>query len=134
MPTIQAYITAGQPPASRQRLIALLTDAVVASVDAPPEAVCVMLTEVPNEHYAVAGQPASAPRAVLQAFLIAGRSDAQKARLIERLTAAAAVVGVAPEVVRVFIVDLPNSDFGLGGVTAAALGRGIDRAALLRQH
>lgn len=134
MPTIQAYITAGQPPASRQRLIALLTDAVVASVDAPPEAVCVMLTEVPHEHYAVAGQPASAPRAVLQAFLIAGRSDAQKARLIERLTAAAAAIGVAPEVVRVFIVDLPNSDFGLGGVTAAALGRGIDRAALLRQH
>lgn len=134
MPTVQAFITAGQPPAARQRLIALLTDAVVASVDASPEAVCVLLSEVPGEHFAVAGKPVSAPRAVLQVFLIAGRSDAQKARLIEALTAASAAIGVAPEVVRVFIQDLPNSDFGLGGVTAAALGRGIDRAALLCQH
>ena len=134
MPTIQAFIMAGHPHGPKQRLIEELTEAVVDSVDAPPESVCVMLTEVRHEHYAVAGKPAPGPRAVLQAFLIAGRSDAQKAKLIARLTAATAAIGVAPDVVRVFIQDLPNGDFGLGGVTAAALGRGIDRAALFNQH
>ena len=134
MPTIHAFIMAGHPHGPKQRLIAALTEAVVDSVEAPPASVCVMLTEVQHEHYAVAGKPAPGPRAVLQAFLIAGRSDAQKAKLIARLTAATASIGVAPEVVRVFIQDLPNSDFGLGGVTAAALGRGIDRATLLNQH
>lgn len=134
MPTIQAFIMTGHPPEFKQRLIAQLTDAVVASIDAPPESVCVMLTEMAHANVAVAGKPVLGARALLQVFLIAGRSDAQKARLIERLTAATAAIGVEPALVRIFIQDLPNGDFGLGGVTAASLGRGIDRAALLRQH
>ena len=133
MPTIQAFIMAGHPDGQKERLIAALTDAVVESVDAPIDSVCVILSEVPRAHFGVAGRPAhaaTAPRAVLQAFLIAGRTDAQKAHLVEALTAAAAVIDAAPGVVRVFIQDLPNTDFGLGGRTALALGRGIGRAAL----
>lgn len=136
MPTIQAHIMEGHAADSKQALIEELTRAVVESVDAPPASVCVLLNEIPRAHFAVAGKSAGAdtpPRAVLQAFLIAGRSDAQKVRLIETLTAATAAIGVAPDVVRVFIQDLPNTDFGLGGVTAAALGRGIGRAALAAQ-
>jgi 4-oxalocrotonate tautomerase len=133
MPTIQAFIMEGHDDSSKQQLIATLTHAVVDTVDAPIGSVCVILDEIPRRHFGIAGVPAApdaAPRAVLQAFLIAGRSDAQKANLIAALTAATAAIGVAPEVVRVFIQDLPNTDFGLGGLTALALGRGIGRAAL----
>ena len=134
MPTIQAFILEGQPGHLKARLIADLTDAVVAAIDAPADSVCVILNEVPRANFGIAGQVATAatpPRAVLQAFLIAGRTDVQKIRLVEALTAAVRCIDVDPGVVRVFIQDLPNSDFGLGGSTAAALGRGISRAALV---
>ena len=134
MPTIQAFIMEGHAADARARLIAGLSQAVVDTVDAPVESVCVLIDEVARANFGVAGQPAAAdtpPRAVLQAFLIAGRSDAQKERLIAQLTAAVTVIGVDPAVVRVFIQDLPNTDFGLGGRTALALGRGIGRAALV---
>jgi len=137
MPTIQAHIMAGHTAPQKTRLIAALTDAVVRALGAPIDSVCVLIDEVPRAHFGIAGKPATAdtpPRAVLQAFLIAGRTDAQKAALIEELTAAAAdAIGVASGVVRVFVTDLPNTDFGLGGRTALALGRGIGRAALAQQ-
>jgi 4-oxalocrotonate tautomerase family enzyme len=135
MPTIQAHIMAGHADGQTERLIAALTDAVVAAVDAPIDSVCVIVTEIPRTHFGIAGKPATdatSPRAVLHAFLIAGRTDAQKAALIERMTtAAASAIDVQPGVVRVFVTDLPNTDFGLGGKTALALGRGIGRAALV---
>ncbi|WP_075794990.1 2-hydroxymuconate tautomerase family protein [Massilia putida] len=137
MPTIQAHIMAGHSAAQKECLIARITGAVVEAVDAPIDSVCVLIDEVPRAHFGIAGKPATAttpPRAVLQAFLIAGRTDAQKVRLIEGLTAAvSSAIDVAPGVVRVFITDLPNTDFGLGGKTALALGRGIGRAALVHQ-
>lgn len=134
MPTIQAFIMEGHPSDQKARLIGRLSNAVVAAIDAPLESVCVILNDIPRDSFGVAGQPATAstpPRAVLQAFLIAGRSDAQKVRLIAALSEAATAIGVDPAVVRVFIQDLPDADFGLGGQTAAALGRGISRAALV---
>jgi len=137
MPTIQAHILAGHSASQKERLIAALTDAVVQTVDAPIDSVCVLIDEVSHAHFGIAGKPATAatpPRAVLHAFLIAGRTDAQKVRLIAALTAAATdAIDVAPGVVRVFVTDLPNTDFGLGGKTALALGRGIGRAALVQQ-
>lgn len=66
---------------------------------------------------------------VIQAFLIAGRTDPQKARLIAALTqAAVSTLAVEPDAVRVIIKDIPNTEFGIGGTTAASLGRGIGRA------
>ena len=134
MPTIQAFIMEGHADSQKARLIGDLTDAVVTSIDAPIDSVCVILNEIPRANFGIAGVPANAvtpPRAVLQAFLIAGRTDVQKTRLVEALSAAVAAIDVDPAVVRVFIQDLPNADFGLGGRTAAALGRGISRAALV---
>lgn len=65
---------------------------------------------------------------VIQAFLIAGRTPPQKARLIAALTqAAVATLAVEPDAVRVIIKDIPNTEFGIGGATAASLGRGIGR-------
>lgn len=65
---------------------------------------------------------------VIQAFLIAGRTPEQKARLIAALTqATVSTLSVEPTTVRVIIKDIPNTEFGIGGATASSLGRGIGR-------
>lgn len=61
---------------------------------------------------------------IMQVHLIAGRSEAQKARLIEALTRAAVEALDAPiESVRVVLIEVPSSDFGIAGKTAKQLGR-----------
>ncbi|WP_290367587.1 2-hydroxymuconate tautomerase [Cupriavidus taiwanensis] len=61
---------------------------------------------------------------ILQVFLIEGRTDEQKARLIRALTdAAVEAVGAPVETVRVMITEVPKTQFGIGGTTAKALGR-----------
>lgn len=65
---------------------------------------------------------------VIQAFLIAGRTPEQKARLIAALTqATVSTLSVEPTTVRVIIKDIPNTEFGIGGANASSLGRGIGR-------
>jgi 4-oxalocrotonate tautomerase len=60
MPLIQVSLIEGRAPQVKRALIAELTDAVVRTLDAPREAVRVILTEVPPEHWAVGGVPKSA--------------------------------------------------------------------------
>jgi 4-oxalocrotonate tautomerase len=61
---------------------------------------------------------------IIQAFLIAGRTDEQKIRLIGALTdVAVSVLDIKKDSVRVIIKDVPNTDFGIGGKTAKSLGR-----------
>lgn len=61
---------------------------------------------------------------IMQVFLIEGRDDEQKARLISALTEAAVESIQAPrESVRVIITEVPKSQFGIAGSTAQALGR-----------
>ncbi|CAG9251581.1 tautomerase family protein [Paraburkholderia unamae] len=136
MPNIQVTVCEGFDDACKARLIADATGATVAALDAPRESVRVWLCEIAARDFAVGGmacaggaRPQAAAGAIFQAVLIAGRSDAQKARLIEGLTASAAgALAIAREHVRVMILDIPNTDFGVGGDTAASLGRGIGRA------
>ena len=135
MPTIETFLVEGGSDSAKQRLISALTSAVVTAINAPAESVRVILTEVPAGNFGVGGQTAAAlphqAHALIQAFLIAGRSKQQKVQLIAALTdAAVGAIDVAAETVRVIIKDVPNTDFGLGGQTAAALGRGIGRAAM----
>jgi 4-oxalocrotonate tautomerase len=60
----------------------------------------------------------------MQVFLIEGRTDEQKARLIRALTdAAVEAVGAPVETVRVMITEVPKAQFGIGGKTARELGR-----------
>jgi len=60
----------------------------------------------------------------MQVFLMEGRTEEQKARLIEALTRAAVeAVDAPPESVRVLITEMPKAHFGIGGKTAKALGR-----------
>jgi 4-oxalocrotonate tautomerase len=61
---------------------------------------------------------------IMQVFLVEGRSEEQKARLIAALTDAAVSELQAPiESVRVIINEMPKTDFGIAGKTAKALGR-----------
>ncbi len=132
MPTLEIFLVDGVSDGGKARLISSLTSAVVTAIDAPADSVRVILTEIPVGNFGVGGLCAAAlPRqAVIQAFLIAGRSNQQKLRLIAALTAAVGAIDVDAQAVRVIIKDVPNTDFGLGGQTAAALGRGVGRAAL----
>ncbi|WP_432261978.1 2-hydroxymuconate tautomerase [Cupriavidus sp. TMH.W2] len=61
---------------------------------------------------------------IMQVFLIEGRTEEQKARLIRALTdAAVEAVGAPVETVRVMITEVPKVQFGIGGKTARELGR-----------
>jgi len=60
----------------------------------------------------------------VHALLVAGRSEAQKEALIGGLTRAIEeTLDVPAEPVRIMILDIANTDFGMQGVTARSLGR-----------
>ncbi|MGF6239373.1 4-oxalocrotonate tautomerase [Paraburkholderia sp. GAS38] len=128
MPTLEVYLAAGHSEASKATLIAGLTQATVDAIDAPAEAVRVLLSELPATHFGIGGKSAASGAGpslpVIVAILIAGRTDAQKQALIAALSATGAAVLDAPiAATRVIIKDIPNTDFGIGGQTARALGR-----------
>lgn len=52
MPLIEVTLVAGRSPDQLRQLITSITEAVVSSVDAPREAVRVVLREVPASHWA----------------------------------------------------------------------------------
>ncbi|MBL8251403.1 MAG: 4-oxalocrotonate tautomerase family protein [Candidatus Competibacter sp.] len=59
-----------------------------------------------------------------QIFLIEGRSEEQKKAVIEKVSAALSeAVGAPLENVRVWIQDVPKTQWGIGGKTAKELGR-----------
>ena len=128
MPTLEVYLPHGHDEARKASLIQGLTQATVAAIGAPAEAVRILLSEMPDTHFGLGGKTASrgAPPSlpVIVAILIAGRTDAQKEALIAALSETAAAVLVAPlQATRVMIKDIPNTDFGIGGQTARSLGR-----------
>lgn len=130
MPTIEAFIAEGCSPRQKHDLIEAITDAVVASIDAPIDSIRVILNEVASHDAAIGGKTGAA-FSVVQAFLIAGRTIEQKRRLIAGLTVVMATLpGVDSDTVRILIKDIPNTDFGIAGKTAQSLGRGIDRSAM----
>ncbi len=59
-----------------------------------------------------------------QIFLVSGRSDEQKKAVIEKVTdALIEAVGAPRENVRVWIQEVPNTQWGIAGKTAKELGR-----------
>ncbi len=61
---------------------------------------------------------------LLKVTILQGRTEAQKAQLIERLTAAAELYLNEPTAdVRVIIYEVPPSNWGAGGVTIAEQSR-----------
>lgn len=59
-----------------------------------------------------------------QIYMIEGRTDEQKKAVIEKVTAALhEAVGAPVESIRVWIHDVPKTQWGIAGKTAAELGR-----------
>jgi 4-oxalocrotonate tautomerase len=59
-----------------------------------------------------------------QIYLIEGRTEEQKRAVIEKVTAALCeAVGAPKENVRVWIQDVPATNWGIAGVTAKDMGR-----------
>lgn len=59
-----------------------------------------------------------------QIYMIEGRTEAQKRAVIEKVTQALhEAVGAPKETVRVWIHDVPKTNWGIAGVTAKDLGR-----------
>ncbi|KVQ66819.1 tautomerase family protein [Burkholderia territorii] len=128
MPTLEVFLPAGHDDARKAHLITRLSTATVDAIGAPLESVRVLLTELPATHVGLGGRTAAdgAPPSlpVIVAILIAGRTNEQKRALIAALSDAAANVLDAPlQATRVIVKDIPNTDFGIGGRTARALGR-----------
>ncbi|MCE8022099.1 2-hydroxymuconate tautomerase family protein [Halomonas sp. MCCC 1A11036] len=55
MPTVHVYMMSGRSQTQKETLIRRVTDAVMASVDAPEENVRVIISEIPKGDYGIAG-------------------------------------------------------------------------------
>lgn len=58
MPIAHLYILEGRDEEKKERLIAEVTEAIHRAIDAPPEAVRVIITEMPKGHFGIGGQSA----------------------------------------------------------------------------
>ncbi|MEN9689375.1 MAG: hypothetical protein RI998_1372 [Pseudomonadota bacterium] len=59
-----------------------------------------------------------------QIYMLEGRTEAQKKAVIEKVTQALQEAVDAPvQSVRVCIIEMPNTNWGIGGVSAKDLGR-----------
>ncbi|WP_027209943.1 tautomerase family protein [Burkholderia sp. WSM2232] len=124
MPTLEVYLPQGHADDCKASLIQGLTQATVDAIGAPAESVRILLSELPASNIGLGGKLTPAALPVIIAILIAGRTHAQKEALIAHLSeTSAAVLNVPLESTRVMMKDIPNTDFGLGGKTARALGR-----------
>lgn len=57
MPIVEITLLEGRSPEAKCKLMEKVTQAVVESVDVKPEAVRVILREIPPQHFAVGGVP-----------------------------------------------------------------------------
>ncbi|SAL87848.1 4-oxalocrotonate tautomerase [Caballeronia arvi] len=124
MPTLEVYLPQGHADERKASLIQGLTQATVDAIGAPAESVRILLSELPASNSGFGGKLSATGMPVIIAILIAGRTDTQKEALIAHLSeTSASVLNVPLQSTRVMIKDIPNTDFGLGGKTARALGR-----------
>ncbi|MEJ2632739.1 MAG: 4-oxalocrotonate tautomerase family protein [Acidihalobacter sp.] len=58
MPIAQLYILEGRDGAKKERLIAEVSEAMHRALDAPMESIRVIITEMPKQHFGIAGESA----------------------------------------------------------------------------
>ncbi|MBC7182870.1 MAG: 4-oxalocrotonate tautomerase family protein, partial [Marinobacter sp.] len=56
MPIAQLYIIEGRSDEQKETLIREVSEAMARSLDAPMERIRVMITEMPKQHFGIAGQ------------------------------------------------------------------------------
>jgi 4-oxalocrotonate tautomerase len=124
MPTLEVFLPQGHTDERKASLIQGLTRATVDAIGAPAESVRVLLFELPATNIGLGGKLTPSALPVIIAILIAGRTDAQKKALIAHLSETSAAIFEVPLAsTRIMIKDIPNTDFGIDGQTARALGR-----------
>lgn len=131
MPNLNVYLVEGHPVDRKRLFLRRMTDAVASSLGAPRSAIRIFLIEVPKAHVCVdgvtlddEGADVSVGGPTIQAFLIAGRTEEQKEQLIQELSSVVEeTLAIPADPVRIMILDIANTDFGLQGVTAKSLGR-----------
>ena len=65
MPIIQAFLLEGRDEATKANFISAVTDAAAAAVNtlkAPRESIRIIITEMPGEHFGIAGETVAAKR------------------------------------------------------------------------
>lgn len=123
MPMMKAHIKHGFTSEQKAAALASYTHAIQTAVTTPLSTVRVMLEELPPGHSCAAGE-ADAELTIIQVFMMEGRTEEQKARLIAMLTDATVnAFGVNGDSVRVLLHDMPKINVGIGGRSAKALGR-----------
>lgn len=61
---------------------------------------------------------------IAHVYILEGRNDEQKLAVIEKTTdALCEALGAPRETVRVLVLEVPKSDWGIGGKSARMLGR-----------
>ncbi|MFT3760202.1 tautomerase family protein [Thauera sp.] len=131
MPNLNIYLVEGFSQEQKARLMRRVTDVVAQCLAAPLPSIRIFLIELPKAHICVGGEILAAQDScgltggpTVHAFLIAGRSDAQKEAMIAGLTEVIEeTLGIPAEPVRVMFFDIANTDFGMKGLTAKSLGR-----------
>ena len=132
MPNLNIYLLEGFSALTRRRLLTRMTDAVVETLGVPEVNIRLFLFELPRAQVCVGGvtldemgeEAVQLAGPTVHAFLVAGRSDAQKQALIVGLSEVCQEVLEIPATpVRIMIVDVPNTSFGMQGRTAKSLGR-----------
>lgn len=62
MPIIEVTMVEGRSPEKKEALIRALTDAAEQSIGAPRQSIRVLIREIPDAHFAVAGESFAAKR------------------------------------------------------------------------
>lgn len=134
MPNLNIYLLEGYSIKQKSALFKQVTDVVETTLGAPKPSIRIFLIELSKAHVCVGGvtllDEEKGGRAdvhggpTVHAFLIAGRSDAQKEAMIAGVTKAIEeTLGIPSEPVRIMFFDIASTDFGMRGVTAKSLGR-----------
>ena len=58
MPIAQIHVIEGRTDEQKEHLIAKMTQAIVEALDAPEQSVRIIITEVPKQHFGIAGKSA----------------------------------------------------------------------------
>ena len=123
MPMMKAHIQHGFTAEQKAAALAGYTHAIQTAVTTPLQTVRVMLEELPKGNSCVAGVT-DAELTIIEVFMMEGRTEQQKAKLIAMLTdATVGAFGVANDSVRVLLHDMPKINVGIGGHSAKSLGR-----------
>ncbi len=128
MPFAQVHLVEGHSAEQKRAVIAKVTQSLQDAVGAPRPNIRVWIQELPKCDFGIGGETVDVLEDTAlpfaQLFLIEGRTEEQKRAVIENVTQALEeAVGAARQVIRVWIQEVPKTNWGIAGKTAKDLGR-----------